>query len=57
MAVTGEPENPLAITWTCDNKKLPSAGLLTMTSGAFTVTLVVAVEEAPELSVTLAVSV
>jgi hypothetical protein len=57
MAVTGNPENPLAITWTCEGRKLPSAGLLTMTSGAFTVTLVVAVDEAPELSVTVAVSV
>ena len=57
MAITGEPENPLATMWTCDNRKLPSTGLLTMTSGAFTATLVVAVDEAPELSVTVAVSV
>ena len=53
----GEPENPLATTWTCEFSKVPAAGLLTMTSGAFTVTLVVAVEEAPELSVIVAVSV
>jgi hypothetical protein len=57
MATTVEPENPLATTWTCDGMKAPLAGLITMTSGAFTVTLVVAVEEAPRLSVTLAVSV
>ena len=37
--------------------KAPAAGLLTITSGAFTVTLVLAVEEAPKLSVTVAVSV
>ena len=57
MAITGEPENPLAITWTCDASKASFVGLLTITSGAFTVTLVVAVEEAPKLSVTVAVSV
>ncbi len=57
MATTGKPENPLAITWTCEGSAAPLAGLLTMTSGAFTVTLVVAVEEVPELSVTVAVSV
>ena len=57
MAVTGEPEKPLAITWTCEGRTAPLAGLLTITSGAFTVTLVLAVEEAPELSVTVAVSV
>ena len=57
MAITGEPENPLATTWTCEARKAPSAGLLTITSGAFMATLVVAVDEAPELSVTVAVSV
>lgn len=57
MVVTVEPENPLATTWTCEFSKAPSAGLLRITSGAFTVTLVVAVDEAPELSVTFAVSV
>lgn len=57
MAVTGKPENPLATTWTCDVSTAPFVGLLTMTSGAFTVTLAVAVEEAPELSVTVALRV
>ena len=56
MATSGKPENPLATTWTCDGSKAPLTGLLTMTSGAFTVTLVVAVEKAPRLSVTLAVT-
>ncbi len=57
MAVTGLPENPLATTWTCEDTLAPLAGLLTITSGAFTVTVVVAEEEAPELFVILAVSV
>jgi hypothetical protein len=57
MAVTGLPEKPLATTWTCCGRMAPLAGLLTITSGAFTVTLALAEEEAPELSVTVAVSV
>src|SRR6266571_1112699 len=57
MAVTGLPENPLATTWTCIGRMASLAGLLTITSGAFTVTLVLAEEDAPTLSVTLAVSV
>ena len=57
MATTAKPENPVATTWTGESSSAALAGLLTMTSGAFTVTLVVAVEEAPELSVIVAVSV
>ena len=57
MDVTGKPENPLATTWTCKGTLAPLAGLLTITSGALTVTVVLAEEDAPALSVTFAVSV
>jgi hypothetical protein len=50
------PENPVATTWIGD-VTLVDAGLLTITSGAFTVTEEEVEELAPELSVTVAVTV
>src|SRR5579884_3598097 len=56
IATTGKPEKPLATTCT-DDALVPAAGLLTITSGALIVTVVVAVEVAPDVLVTLAVTV